>query len=83
MKQDPQWQFEKLAFDLELPVGVGAGLGTCRPGTVPLYRLFNAMQGNAPNHRYTASLDIAFDMITSGWILEGEAYTRAFACIPP
>jgi len=83
VKQDPQWQFEKLAFDLELPVGVGAGHGTCRPGTVPLYRLFNAMQGNAPNHRYTASLDAALDMIASGWILEGEAYTRAFACIPP
>ena len=83
VKHDPEWQYEKLAFDLELPVGVGTGHGQCRPGTMPLYRLFNAMQGNAPNHRYTDSLDVALDMIADGWILEGEAYTRAFACIPP
>jgi YVTN family beta-propeller protein len=83
VKQDPAWQYEKLAFDLELPVGLGGGQGTCRPGTVPLYRFFNAMQGNAPNHRYTNSLDVAFDMAARGWILEGEAFTRVFACIPP
>lgn len=43
--------------------------GTCPPGTLSVYRLFN---GKADvNHRYTTSLDVRDEMIAKGWIPEG------------
>ncbi|MFO1306391.1 MAG: hypothetical protein U1F54_21910 [Burkholderiales bacterium] len=82
VESGPAWAFEKIAFFLTMPTGAGQGNGTCPSGTVPLYRAYNAMRGGAPNHRYTtrtASLDA---MIAQGWIMEGEANTRVFACVP-
>jgi len=76
------WDFEKLAFFLTLPTGAGKGNGTCATGAIPLYRAFNAMQGGAPNHRYTTRAATLDAMIASGWIMEGEANTRVFACVP-
>ena len=78
----PAWKFEKLAFSLTLPVDAGKGNGTCPPGTVPLYRAYNAMRGGAPNHRYTMRAATLDAMIAQGWIMEGEANTRVFACVP-
>jgi hypothetical protein len=78
----PAWDFEKLAFFLTLPIGAGQGNGTCPNGSIALYRMFNAMRGGAPNHRYTTRASILDSMIASGWIMEGEANTRVFACVP-
>jgi uncharacterized delta-60 repeat protein len=75
------WLFEGTAFYLGLPVGA-AGTGTCPNGSEPLYRLYNNGQGGAPNHRYTSDPAIVDQMIAQGWIFEGEAQTRIFACIP-
>ena len=78
----PAWGFEKIAFLLTLPSGVGQGNGTCPSGTAPLYRAYNAMRGGAPNHRYTTRAATLDAMIAQGWIMEGEANTRVFACVP-
>jgi len=43
--------------------------GSCRPGTVPVYRLFNGKTD--VNHRYTTSLTLRSEMVESGWISEG------------
>src|SRR5258708_3216115 len=47
------WQFEAYVFNVMLPSVVD---GSCPTGTVPVYRLFNNGQGNAPNHRFTTDL---------------------------
>ena len=78
----PAWKFEKIAFLLTLPTGGGQGNGTCPTGSVPLYRAYNAMRGGAPNHRYTTRASTLDAMIAQGWIMEGEANTRVFACVP-
>ena len=40
------------------------------------------MIGGAPNHRYTASMASLQQMLFEGWIFEGSAATRVFACVP-
>jgi hypothetical protein len=77
-----EWGFEKIAYLLRIPDGVGAGNGTCPAGLRPLYRAYNGMQGGAPNHRYTTSPATLDAMLAAGWFLEGEANTRVFACVP-
>jgi hypothetical protein len=78
VKQDPKWFYEKIAFGLRLPE---ANKG-CLPGYAPLYRLWNRNRDGAPNHRYTTSL-VTFDfMFGNGWVMEGEASTFVFACVP-
>ena len=54
------------AFGATIPF---ASDGSCRPGTLPIYRLFN---GKADvNHRYTTSLNTRNEMMNGGWISEG------------
>lgn len=80
VKADPNWQFEKIAFGLSLPDPVTLG---CPPDTRPLYRAWNRNQGGAPNHRYNTDLwSIALSVLRQGWILEGDAKTLVFACVP-
>jgi hypothetical protein len=81
LKTGTVWEFEGNAFDLQLPQGI-AGQRTCPAGTAPVYRLYNNGQGGAPNHRYTDSLEIFNQMLAQGWIFEGEAQTKVFACSP-
>ena len=80
VKDDPNWQYEKIAFGLALPDPATRG---CPPDTRPLYRAWNRNQGGSPNHRYNADL---FSMLGSvlrhNWILEGEVDSRVFACVP-
>ncbi len=78
VKQNPYWEFESIAFHLKL----AAADGTCSGGTVPLYRLYNNGQGGTPNHRYTTSTTILNQMIAAGWVFEGNATTKVFACAP-
>ena len=78
VNKNPAWQYEAIAFGLRL-----RGLdGTCPAGYRPLYRLYNNGMSGAPNHRYTVKLAIAQQMQAQGWIVEGDAVTGAFACVP-
>jgi hypothetical protein len=38
--------------------------------------------GGAPNYRFTTSLATLNAMLTQGWVFEGEANTKVFACVP-
>ena len=78
VKTYPAWQYEAVAFYIAL---ADAG-GWCAAGTIPLYRLYNAGMGGAPNHRYTTSLAILDQMLGAGWLFEGDGNTKVFACVP-
>jgi len=67
VKQNPVWQYEKIAFKVALR---GAG-GACPLG-VPLYRVYNDGKTGAPNHRYTTSLAIRAQMLAQGYLPEDD-----------
>jgi hypothetical protein len=73
VKNDPVWQYEKLAFKVALPLANGS----CPVG-VPLYRLYNDGKTGAPNHRYTTSLSVRQQMISQGFVAE-DANTTCVA----
>jgi hypothetical protein len=79
LKADPKWVYEKIAFGLATPEPATSG---CPPNTRTLYRLFNRNAGGAPNHRYTTHTATFDFMLNQGWIFEGNAATRVFACVP-
>ena len=81
LKAGSVWTFEGNVFELRLAVASASG-ATCPAGTAPLYRLYNNGQGGAPNHRYTDDLALLDAMVAHGWIFEGDASTKVFACIP-
>ena len=67
LMDNPAWQYEKIAFYIEVPTG-----GVCDGGTVPVYRLYNNGMTGAPNHRFTTSLAIHDDFVQHrGWTSEG------------
>jgi uncharacterized delta-60 repeat protein len=74
----PVWLYEGVVFYLQLP----NDHALCPEEAAPLYRLYNDGQGGAPNHRYTTSGAVFDQMIGKGWIFEGDAQTRVFACVP-
>jgi uncharacterized delta-60 repeat protein len=82
LRRGTAWRFEREAFFVRLPSGP-AGTGSCPEGSQPLYRAYNDGIGGAPNHRYTTDPALLDQMIAQGWIMEGEATTRVFACVPP
>ena len=71
------WQYESLLGYVQLPGGLG-----CFLAPRPLYRLYNAGMGGAPNHRYTTSLSIRAAMVAKGWISEGYGDLGVIGCIP-
>lgn len=73
VKQNPDWIYEKIAFQVRLPQG-----GGCPAATTPLYRLFNGGQTGAPNHRYTTDPAVRSQLIGAGFIPE-DGNT---ACVP-
>ncbi|HET9340822.1 MAG TPA: hypothetical protein VFQ55_17605, partial [Casimicrobiaceae bacterium] len=80
VKADPNWQYEKIAFGLALPDPATRG---CPPDARPLYRAWNRNVGGAPNHRYNSDLwSVVLSVLRQGWILEGDAATLVFACLP-
>lgn len=79
LKAGSVWTFEGNVFNLALPLPGGSA---CAPGQKPLYRLYNNGQGGAPAHRYTDDLAVLEQMVAQGWIFEGDALTKVFACIP-
>jgi uncharacterized delta-60 repeat protein len=81
VKRDPTWRFERDAFHVRMPGGA-LGVRTCPAGTQPLYRAYNGGMSGAPNHRYMTDPALLDAMVAQGWIMEGEAATRVFACVP-
>lgn len=78
VKANPDWQFEAEVFAFALPEATGG----CAAGTLPLYRLYNDGQGEAPNHRYTTSLATRAEMVARGWISEGTGDLGVIGCVP-
>ena len=81
LQRDRTWDLEGMPFTLRLPQGV-EGTRTCPIDSRPLYRAYNDGAGGAPNHRYTIDASVLDAMVARGWIVEGEAETRVFACVP-
>src|SRR5688572_4466422 len=77
VKGNPRWQFEGEVFSFVLPDGNGA----CPAGRVPLYRMYNAGQSGAPNHRYTTRLDVRAAMLAAGWVAEGFGTIGVIGCV--
>jgi Repeat of unknown function (DUF5648) len=69
------WKLETYdAFELYYPDRDGS----CRTGTVPVYRLWN--QRVDSNHRYTTDPAIKAEMIARGYVAEGYGNDAAFFC---
>lgn len=73
VKNNPIWQYEKLAFKVALP----RTDGSCPVG-MPLYRLYNDGTTGAPNHRYTTIPLVRDYMISQGFVPEDANTT----CVP-
>jgi hypothetical protein len=69
------WRLEGITFNAAPSQG-----GACPGSLVSIYRVYNRgfERGVAPNHRYTADLDVYQDMQAKGWAGEGVAF-----CMPP
>jgi len=78
VKASPDWQFEAVAFFLELT----DDNGNCPAGLTPIFRLYNNGQGGAPNHRYTTNRAVFDQMVAQGWVPEGNGPQTIFACGP-
>lgn len=70
------WRYEGDVFYVESPDASGA----CPGGGVPVYRLYNAGQGGAPNHRYTIDAAVRSEMLGRGWISEGLGTLGVIFC---
>jgi Repeat of unknown function (DUF5648) len=82
---DPLFQSWKLetpdAFDLNQPVKDQSSprtLGTCAPGEIPVYRLWNGRSDS--DHRYTTDPAIKAAMIAKGYIAEGYGPDAVMMC---
>ena len=74
LKFNPAWIYEKIAYYIAVPAG-----GLCPFGTSPIYRMYNAGQTGAPNHRFSSDFPTYSDFTTNkGWDPEGIAF-----CSPP
>lgn len=75
----PNWLFENIAFHMALP----DANGSCPPGTIYVYRLYNKGLGGAPSHRLTTSFSLRETMIAQrGWISEGSGHNGVAMCAP-
>lgn len=72
VKENPDWQYEKVAFYIKVPVA-----GACSFGDIPVYRMYNNGMTGAPNHRFTTSLDVYNDFVNNrGWAGEGIRFCQ-------
>jgi serine protease len=70
VKLNPDWQYEKIAFHIRVPVS-----GVCAAGTTPVYRMYNNGQTGAPNHRFTTDASLYEQFTTTqNWSAEGVAF---------
>jgi hypothetical protein len=54
--------------------------GTCPGGTQPVYRLFN--NRTDANHRYTIDRAVRDQMVSQGWVAEGDGADAVAMCVP-
>jgi len=79
VKKRNEWQLETAqAFYIEAPNADGS----CGGHHVPVYRLYNASQGGAPNHRYVIDTAVREQMLARGWIAEGLGPDGVGMCAP-
>ena len=70
---DPLWRFEALAFRASLPAAED-----CPAGYMRVTRVYNLMDGGAPNHRFLTSASEIAHMADEDWLVEGSVF-----CTPP
>lgn len=58
-----------------------AATGTCGPGTVPVYRVWNNRADS--NHRYTTDRAVRDAMVAEGWVAEGDGPDAVIMCAAP
>ena len=76
MTANPTFILESATFFyLYLP-----NLGNCAAGTIPVYRVFTNRAD--ANHRYTTSRATRDEMVTKGWIAEGDGADTVTMCAP-
>jgi hypothetical protein len=54
--------------------------GTCGAGTVPVYRVFSNRAD--ANHRYMTDAALRDQMVTRGWLAEGDGPDLVVMCAP-
>lgn len=79
VKANPNWQFEAEVFNTPVPTFDGS----CPSGTIPVYRMYNNGLSGAPNHRFTTDLNVRAQMLSLGWIAEGNGTIGVTMCSPP
>ncbi|HUP90472.1 MAG TPA: hypothetical protein VM100_14030 [Longimicrobiales bacterium] len=74
---NPSFVLEDPAFmQMVLP-----NAGVCPANTVPIYRVFdNRIDAN---HRYMTDIAVRNQMVTTGWIAEGDGPNMVTMCAPP
>jgi hypothetical protein len=77
VRRNPDWTFEAEAFYVELPTASGS----CPAGKSPIYRLYNAGQGGAPNHKFTPSLAEREYFVGIGFVSEGFGADGVVFCV--
>jgi len=70
---DPLWRFEAQAFRASLPAAED-----CPAGRMRVTRVYNRMDGGAPNHRFLTSASEIAHMADEDWLVEGSVF-----CTPP
>ena len=70
---DPLWRFEAQAFRATRP-----SAEDCPAGHMRVTRVYNLMDGGAPNHRFLTSAAEIAHMVDEDWLVEGSVF-----CTPP
>ena len=74
--RNPSFVLESPAFFYLHP----ASAGTCAAGTIPVYRVFSNRAD--ANHRYTTDRAVRNQMVTKGWLAEGDGPDTVVMCAP-
>jgi hypothetical protein len=77
MAKNPTFILESSAFLHLYPPALGA----CAGGQVPVYRVYSNRAD--ANHRYTTSRAIRDQMVSKGWLAEGDGADIVVMCAPP
>jgi len=76
MTKNPSFVLESSTFLYLFP----PNLGTCAAGTVPVYRVYSNRAD--ANHRYTTDRAVRDQMVTKGWLAEGDGADIVVMCAP-
>ncbi|MEO8508592.1 MAG: beta-propeller fold lactonase family protein [Betaproteobacteria bacterium] len=77
MNKNPTFILES---DMFLHLYLPTLLGTCATGQVPVYRVFSNRAD--ANHRYTTDRAVRDQMVTKGWLAEGDGTDTIVMCAP-